>query len=308
MAISKRAYRWSPLTLTLAFSLLAGTVCAQSDPTFRSWNQPVEPFRIIGNVYYVGASDITSFLITTPAGHILIEGGFAETAPLIEESVRRLGFRLTDIKILLSSHAHADHAGGLAELKRVTGARLIASTADAPLLASGGHGDFHWGDRLPFPPVTADETIADGGKIELGGVVLTARPTPGHTRGNLTWTLRTEEGGRSYDVVFVGSVTAPGYQLVGNKAYPQIATDFARSVAMLRALPCDVFLAPHGMFFGLTEKRRRQAAGATPNPFIDPAGYRDALARAEAALAAQLEKEQSAASGTTAPKSAETGD
>ena len=285
------------LVVTLVFPFAAGALRAQSTEVWRSWNQPVEPFRIIGNVYYVGASDIASYLITTPAGHILLEGGFTETAPLIRANVRKLGFKLTDIKILLSSHAHLDHAGGLAELKQATGARLIAGSADAPLLASGGHGDFYWGDRLLFPAVKADETVADGSTVELGGVVLTARLTPGHTRGNLTWTMRTEADGRGYDVVFVGSVSAPGYQLVGNRAYPEIAADFAQSLTLLKALPCDVFLAPHGVFFGLTAKRRRQAEGAKPNPFIDPTGYHEALGKAEAALNAQLEQERAAAKG-----------
>ncbi len=262
---------------------------AQATEQWRAWNQPIEPFRIVGNLYYVGASDIASYLITTPQGHILLEGGFAETAPLIRASVAKLGFRIEDVKILLSSHAHADHAGGLAELKQLTGARLYAGAADAPLYASGGKGDFHWGEQLTFPPVVVDVAVADGATVAFGGVTLTARATPGHTRGNLTWTMRvTAEDGSVLAVVFAASVTAPGYKLVGNAAYPEIVTDFARSFALLKTLPCDVFLAPHGQVFGLAAKRQRFAAGESPNPFVDPAGYRAWVARSEADFAAQV--------------------
>lgn len=198
-------------------------------------------------------------------------------------------FAVGAASLRLSSHAHADRAGGLAELKQATGARLYAGAADVPLLAAGGKGDFRWGDSLPFPPVVADVAVADGEKLELGGVTLVAHHTPGHTRGNLTWTMRVEDGGRVLDVVFAGSVTAPGYKLVGaGQSYPGIDADFARSFAMLKTLPCDVYLALHGHESGLNGKRQRLAAGEAANPFIDPAGYREWIARSEAALAAQM--------------------
>ncbi len=282
-----------PLLLAAIFAcvFLPHRACGQATEQWRAWNQPVEPFRIVGDLYYVGASDIASYLITTPQGHILLEGGFAETAPLIRANVAKLGFRVEDIKILLSSHAHTDHAGGLAELKRATGARLYAGRADAPLYAGGGKGDFHWGDRLTFPAVVVDELVVDGAKVELGGVTLVARATPGHSRGNLTWTMRVGGAeGRPLDVVFAGSVTAPGYTLTDNAAYPEIAADFARSFAMLKTLPCDVFLAPHGQVFGLTEKRHRLEVGEPGNPFIDPAGFLHWVARAEEAFAGQLRR------------------
>ena len=176
-----------------ALLLLFPTMAAcQADPTSRSWNQPVEPFRIAGNLYYVGANDIASYLIATPEGHILLDGGFVETVPLIRESVKKLGFRIEDVKVLLNTHAHYDHAGGLAELKTLTGAKLQASEADAPALARGGKDDPLFGDQFLFPAVQADRLVKDGDTVSLGGSTLTARLTPGHTAGCTTWTMKVD--------------------------------------------------------------------------------------------------------------------
>src|SRR4030095_15706394 len=163
--------------------------CGQADETARSWNQPVKPFRIAGNLYYVGASDLSSLLIITPQGHILLDSGLVETEPQIQQNVAKLGFRLEDVKVLINTHAHYDHAGGLALLKRLTGATLMASEADAALLAAGGKGDPNFGDTLAYEPVKVDRILRDGDKVELGGVTLTAHLTPGHTKGNTTWTM-----------------------------------------------------------------------------------------------------------------------
>lgn len=171
------------LLLGAALLLVPVLAHAQADPTSRSWNQPVEPYRIAGNLYYVGASDITSYLITTPEGNIVLDGGFAETAPMIAANIQKLGFKVEDVKILLSTHAHFDHAGGLAELKKRTGAPLYAGAADADLLARGGNGDFAFGDKLQFPPVQVDHPVHDGDRVSLGGTTLVAHATPGHTRG-----------------------------------------------------------------------------------------------------------------------------
>lgn len=205
--------------------LLPATVYAQPDETSRSWNQPVKPYRIIGNIYYVGASDIASYLIVTPRGHILLDSGFVETVPQIQQNVVQLGFRLEDVKILINSHAHYDHAGGLALLKRLTAATLMTSEADAALLAAGGKGDPNFGDRYPFEPVKTDRILRDGDKVQLGGVTMIAHLTPGHTKGNTTWTMTVKDGRRRYNVVFAGSTTAPGYKLVDNPNYPQIVAD-----------------------------------------------------------------------------------
>lgn len=281
----------------LSISLLLTLLClaraaGQATEEARKWNQPIEPYRVIGNVYYVGASEVTSFLIVTPAGHILLDGGFSETAPLIRRNVERLGFRLEDIKILLNSQAHYDHAGGLAQLKRETGAQLAASEADAALLAAGGRGDFYFGDQLVYEPVKADRILRDGDRVTLGGVTMTAHLTPGHTKGCTTWTMRAREGRRSYDVVFVGSTTIPGYKLVSNPNYPDIAEDYARSFRVLKRLPCDVFLASHGNFYSMLEKAEMLAHGKRPNPFIDRRGYWTFLAETEKAFREQLRREK----------------
>jgi metallo-beta-lactamase class B len=279
--------------LALLACACAGHAAAQSNEAFRSWNRPVEPFRIVGNVYYVGANEITSFLITTPEGHILLDGGFEETAPIIAASIRKLGFRVEDVRYLLNSQAHVDHAGGLAALQEQSGARLVASAGDAPVLASGGKGDFAFESQFSWKPARVDRTIKDGEAVELGGVKLVARLTPGHTRGCTTWTLTAHEGDKSYAVVFVGSTKAlPEIPLVDNRAYPRIAEDFESTFRLLRGLRCDVFLASHGSFFALEEKARRLAAGPRHNPFVDPKGYRQFLDRTEAEFRAKLEREK----------------
>jgi len=268
------------LSLTLALFLPA-PANPQADPTARSWNQPVKPYRIIGNVWYVGASGVTSFLITTSDGHILLDSGLPETVPQIRQNVAQLGFKLADIKILINSHAHYDHAGGLAELKELTGAKLMATEADAELLARGGKDDFQWGDKYAYKPVKADRVLRDGDRVELGEVRLTARLTPGHTKGSTTWTMKVNEEGKQYDVVFSTSVSTPGYTLVNNDKYPSIIDDYRRTFQILKSLPCDVFLGPHAEFFSMKEKKARMERGVKPNPFIDSAGYREYVAGGE---------------------------
>lgn len=282
---------WPNLFFIVLLLLCPVGANAQADETSRSWNQPVKPYRVIGNIYYVGAAEVTSFLIVTPEGHILLDSGFAETVPQIKQNIARLGFRLQDVKILLNSHAHFDHAGGLAWLKELTGAKLMASEAEAALLANGGKGDFHFGDRLSYSPVTADRILHDRDRVELGGVRMTAYLTPGHTKGCTTWTMKVKEGRKQYDVVFVGSTTVPGYKLVGNSLYPTIAADYARTFRVLKRLPCDVFLASHGSFYSMQEKAELSAPGKQPNPFIDGRGYKRFIKQTEKAFREQLWKE-----------------
>lgn len=270
---------------------------AQVDRTVRALNRPVEPLRILGNLSYVGPSGVSSFLVTTPEGHILIDTGFESTVPLIREGMAKLGLRVEDIKLILSSHAHFDHVGGHARMKDLTGASIVASTLDAELLARGGKGDvLPLGDALAsYPPARADRTVRDGESVSLGGVTLTAHLTPGHTRGCTTWTTDVDEDGKTYHVVFYGSTTVlPGVRLVGNAAYPAIADDFAASFRTLKSLPCDVFLAPHGLMFGLEDKARRLKAGERPNPFIDPGGYRSFVERSEQTFLDALRREREA--------------
>src|ERR1700683_5292092 len=202
--------------------LLPAAARPQANPEMRSMNQPVAPFHIIGNIYYVGASEVTSFLIVTPAGDILLDGGFAETAPQIEANIQKLGFKLADVKILLNSHAHFDHSGGLAELKQSTGAKLVAMEGDAGVLASGGFTDFAYGGKQLFAPVKPDRVIHDGDTVSLGGVTLKAHLTAGHTRGCTTWTMTTEESGKIYHVVFAGSASIlSSYSFIKHPGHPE---------------------------------------------------------------------------------------
>lgn len=270
---------------------------AQVDRTVRSLNRPIEPFRVIGNIHYVGPSGVSSFLIATPEGHILIDTGFEPTVPLIRDGMGKLGFRFEDIKLVLSSHAHFDHVGGHVRIKERTGAAIVMSGADADLLAHGGKGDvLPLGDALAsYPPARADRIVRDGETVSLGGVTLTAHLTPGHTRGCTTWTMDVSEDGRTYHVVFYGSTTLlPGVRLVGNPDYPAIADDFAASFRTLKSLPCDVFLAPHGLMFGLEEKAGRLKRGERPNPFVDPGGYRAFVERSERIFLDQWRREREA--------------
>ena len=273
---------------------MASIARGQADPQSREMNQPVPPFRIVGNLYYVGAKEVCSFLITTPQGHIILDGGFAETAPQIERNVAQLGFKIEDVKILLNSHAHLDHAGGLADLKRKSGARFIASACDAELLRNGGHGDFRFGDTLLFPPIAVDRIIGDGETIQVGDQKLTAWLTPGHTKGNTTWVTKISDGAKTYDVVFAGSPTALDYKLIGKESYPGIATDFEKTFAVLRRLPCDIFLSDHGSFFHFLEKRERLIRGENSNPFIDPDGYKTFVAHYEQEFHDKLELQKKA--------------
>jgi metallo-beta-lactamase class B len=276
-----------------AFLLATKSLFAQADETSRSWNKPVAPFRIAGNLYYVGAIEITSYLITTPEGHFLLDGGFVETAPQIEHNIAELGFKLTDVKFLLNSHAHYDHAGGLAELKKVTGAKFLSSEGDAPLLRSGGHGDFRFGDTLTFPPIAPDQIVHDGEAIRLGNQTVVAHLTPGHTKGCTTWTTKIRDGDKVYDVVFVGSQSALDYKFGGQESYPGITADFEKSFALLNHLPCDIFLASHGSFFHFVEKHERLVRGDA-NAFIDPNGYKAYLRGSEQEFRNKLAQQKAA--------------
>lgn len=264
----------------------------QLSETERSWNQPVEPFKIAGNIYYVGASDVTSYLITTPKGHILLDSGLLETVPQITANIAKVGFKVADVKAIINSHAHYDHAGGIAELKRQTGAKLYLSEADAKLMARGGKDDPNFQDRFPFEPAIADETFTYGWKLKLGGTAMSALITSGHTKGCTTWTTTVKEGGRDLNVVFVCSTSAPGYKLVGNAGYPEIAADYEKTFKRMKALKTDIFLSSHASAYGLAEKAELLRKGATTNPFIDPAGYLEYLEMTESAFRKTLETQK----------------
>ncbi len=251
---------------------------------------PFPPHHVIGNIYFVGSRDLGIYLVATPRGYILINAGLEESVPMIQASVAKLGFRFRDIKILLISHAHFDHDAGAARIKRLTGAQYMVMDADVPVVESGGKEDFAYGDK-PWaltPPVKVDRVLHDGDTVELGGSVLTAHLTPGHTKGCTTWTLQAQDGGKTYDVVIVGSPNVnPGYKLVGNRAYPEIANDYEKTFQVLRSLHCDVFLGAHGSYYGMEEKYARIKTSRT-NPFIDPDGCRRYVGEREQAFRQEL--------------------
>jgi metallo-beta-lactamase class B len=282
--------RNSVFTIILVL-LISFSISAQKTEEERSWNQPVEPFRIAGNIYYVGASDVTSYLITTPKGHILIDSGFPETVPQIKANIAKLGFKLADVRIILNSHAHYDHAGGIAELKRLTGAKFYASEKDLPLFKTGGLGDPNYGDRFPFEAITPDSTFKDGKKIKLGGTTIRANITSGHTPGCTSWTTSVLENNITRNAIFVCSTSAPGYRLVDNAKYPNIISDYQATFARLKKIPVDIFLASHGNAYDLENKIAKLKAGG-PNPFIDPDGYRAYLKQSEENFQRSLEAQR----------------
>jgi len=252
---------------------------------------------MIGSIYYVGSRGLASYLITTSAGHILVNSNLVSSVPLIRESVEKLGFRMGDIKILLLSHAHFDHDGGGAEMKKLTGAQYMVMAGDAEVVESGGKTDFQYGNSpsLLYPPAKVDRVLHDGDEIKLGETTLVAHLTAGHTRGCTTFTMKVREAGNTYDVVIVGSPNVnPGYKLVNNTRYPEIARDYARGFQVLRSLPCDVFLGAHGSYYGMEAKFARMKAGGA-NPYIDPEGYKSYVADREQAFRAELQKQRSAA-------------
>ncbi len=236
----------------------------------------------------MGASDLASFLITTPDGHFLINSGFEETVPIIRAGVEKLGFRFQDIKILLTGQAHIDHVGGHALVRKLTGARVMVMTGDEGIVSTGGVGDFQYEKQAHWKACPVDHVLHDNEPISLGGVTLTARHTPGHTKGCTTFTLVTDDHGKPYHVVIVGSANAnEGYRLVNNPKYPAIAEDFARTFRVLKSLECDVYLGSHGSYYGMKEKLARVKQGE-PNPFVDPQGYRNFLKQREQTFLADL--------------------
>ena len=253
---------------------------AQANP---DWHRPFPAFKIAGNLYYVGTADLAVYLINTPQGNILINSDFEEDVPLIRKSIEQLGFKYTDTKILLISHAHDDHDAGIGLLKRETGAKLMVMDADVPAEESTAPGR---------PGAHVDRVLHDGDIVELGGAKLTARLTPGHTKGCTTWTMQVQEGGQTLNAVIIGSPNVnSGYLLVGNKEYPQIAQDYVKTFAVLKSLPCDLFLGAHGGYFGLKAKYEKRKANGR-NPLIDPDGYKTYVAEREATFQKEWKRQQ----------------
>jgi metallo-beta-lactamase class B len=277
-------------SLALLFATRAG---AQINST---WTAPIAPFQIADNLYYVGSQDLGSYLVVTPEGDILINSNIVTSPPQIRKSVEQLGFHWSDIKILLISHAHYDHAAGSAQILRETGAKYMVMDGDVAVVESGGAKDFAYpGSR--YPAAHVNRVLHDGDEVRLGGVVMVAHKTAGHTRGCTTWTMKTTQHGQPRNVVIVGSwnvlddfrlVNKPGHPA----SYPGIAADFEHTFAVLKALPCDIFLGAHGEYFDMLTKIARAKAGAGESVWVDPEGYRAAVAEREQAFREVLAKQQ----------------
>jgi metallo-beta-lactamase class B len=262
------------------------------------WSAPQKPFRIYGNTWYVGPRGLGVFLLTAPTGDVLIDGGVPGEAALIEANIRSIGIDLRDIKWILNSHAHSDHAGGIARLARDTGAQVIAGAGDAALLERGGHDDPQYGDRFPFPPVHVARPVEDGERLHLGDLVLTAHSTPGHTQGNTTWTWMSCEGARCLHLVDVGSLSAPGFRLVGKPNFPAIVGHFEHSFSVVAALPCDIPLAPHPGMVDFWTRVAERGQGH-PDALVDPAGCRAYAKGARESFEALLAKQRAEAAPAT---------
>jgi metallo-beta-lactamase class B len=291
MITGKRAAFSALLVACLTCACLStNSTSAQND-----WTEPFPAFRVAGNLYYVGSKGLASYLIATPEGHILINSDLEASVPLLRTSVESLGFKFTDIKILLISHAHWDHIAGSALIKELTSAKYMVMDADVETVESGGKSDFHYRndpDTL-FKPTKVDRVLHDGDEVKLGGSVLTARLTPGHTKGCTTWTMKVQEGSKTYNAVIVGSPNVnPGFKLVSNALYPQIAEDYEKTFRVLKSLSCDLFLGAHGSYFDLESKYPRFKGGAA-TAFVDPEGYKNYVAEREQAFQSELRKQRS---------------
>jgi metallo-beta-lactamase class B len=272
-----------------AWALAAEPVLPQlkAYQTEDSWRQPVPPFALADNSWYIGTEGLTAVLVKTPQGAVLIDGGLPQAANMLLKRMHELGMQLGDLKLILHSHAHIDHAGPLAELKRSTGARVVGNAESAVLLARGGSDDIHFGEDLIFPPVNVDRIVMDGEVVELGGVRFTAHFTPGHTPGSTSWTWDDRRDGKRLRIAYVDSLSAPGYGLIGNLRYPHLVDDYRRTFATVRALPCDLLLTPHPDVSGW-------APAVTVAPHLKPMTCRAYADNAERKFDAELKKQREA--------------
>lgn len=264
---------------------------AQQNP---EWRQPFPAFKMIGNVYWVGTYDLSTYLITTPQGHILLNTGFPETVPFIKEGVEKLGFKMSDVKILTATHSHGDHVAGMADLKKMTGAQLVMMEPDALLLEEGGKSDFRFGDGVKplFDPVKVDRRLKNGDKIELGGVVLTAHHHPGHTKGATSFTFDVRENNKTYRVGIMNMPSInPGVKVSGMPKFPEITQAYARSFHDQKETKIDVWLASHAAQFEM-HKKYKPGDAYNADRFVDPKGFLASVERLEKIYQDQLAKEK----------------
>jgi metallo-beta-lactamase class B len=294
--------RWLRVLLGVAGTLVILLFLLWRSAITRNRSVPTQPFQIAGNLYYVGHTGMAAFLLTGPEGHVLIDGGYPEHPPLIIASIAELGFDIADVKVLLNSHAHSDHAGGLRALQEASGAELWVSEGDATVMANGGRGDLALGPLrhlwyiglLRFPAPRVDHRFEDGATISVGSLELTAHVTAGHTRGCTSWSFPVRDGDRELLAVSVCSLTLfPFVSLSQPEAYVGIRSDFERSFSTLKGLPADIFLGSHADWFSMRRKREQQADAERPaDPFIDPGGYLSFIDRAEARFREALVKQR----------------
>ena len=300
------------IALGLAFvTLLSATTAAQdrsvlqADPpkkcdSCEAWNGPREPFRVFGNTYFVGPARLGAVLIASDEGHILLDGGLPQSAPLIDASIRKLGFRTEAIRLIVNSHAHYDHAGGIAALQRLSGATVAASPSGALALEQGGppadDPQYAFGHQANgYPRVKGVRVVKDGETLRVGKLAITAHLTPGHTPGSTAWTWRSCEGVRCLDIVYADSLTpvaAPGFRFTGDASRPSLVDSFRRSIAKVAGLPCDVILAVHPDFADMDGKLRRREQGTDSDPFVDPKACRAYAADATKRLAQRVAEER----------------
>lgn len=279
----------------VALLLLSGAAQAQTlkdllDTLRAKWNQPTEPFKIIDNVYYVGTNGLASYLITSPQGHILVDTVMPESTSQIKASIEKLGFKITDIKYLVNTHAHIDHTGGFAELKQASGAQMVAGAADKPLLEGGYYPGAQDEKVLDFPPVKVDRTVHEGDTVTVGNVTLTARETPGHSPGCTSWAFSVKDGDAPRSVLIFCSGTVALNRLAGNPTYPGIVDDYRKTFARAKDMKVDILLAPHPEMYKMAEKRAKLAEGG-PNPFVDPGEFNTYAASLEKAFEEALVKQ-----------------
>lgn len=283
------------ISLVLALAAVAPTAHADTPD---SWTKPIRPYRVVGNIYYVGSEGLSAWLITSSEGHVLLDSGpSAEGAKLIERNITTLGFQLADVKILINSHAHYDHAGGMAQLKAdIPTAKVWASRGDAPALEKGQHFGDNDNGLTPFPAVKVDKGFGDEQKLKLGETTLIAHITPGHTIGCTSWTTAVTEKGRPLNVTFPCSLSVAGNVLVGNKTYRDIVADYRSSFVKLRAIPTDVMLPAHEEQGDLLAKRQKLLRG-DPNAFVDPTELSRFVDAYEAQFNQELARQQAAHPG-----------